>query len=174
MPTRIRPATPEDAPLVCALILELADYERLRDEAETTPEAIRAALEPAPGAPRLDVLLAEDDAGETVGFALFYPVFSTFRAAWALYLEDLYVRPAHRGSGHGFALLRAVAAEAVRRGAPRLDWVVLDWNALALDFYRCLGARPLDDWTVMRLDGEALRALGTASGTSSGTPPGTP
>ncbi|MFN3597809.1 MAG: GNAT family N-acetyltransferase [Rubricoccaceae bacterium] len=163
MPTRIRPATPADAPLVCALVLELAEYERLRDAAETTPEAIAAALTPGPDAPRLDVLLAEDQAGEAVGFALFYPVFSTFRAAWALYLEDLYVRPERRGCGHGFALLQAVAAEAVRRGAPRLDWVVLDWNALALGFYRRLGARPLDDWTVMRLEGDALRALGEGS-----------
>ena len=158
MPT-IRPATPADAETVCALILELADYERLRDEAVTTPAAIAAALDPA-AQPRLDALVAEDDAGEAVGFALFYPVFSTFRAAWGLYLEDLYVRPDRRGEGHGFALLQAVAAEAVRRGAPRLDWVVLDWNRLALEFYARLGARPLDDWTVMRLQGEALVALG--------------
>ncbi|HEX8299696.1 MAG TPA: GNAT family N-acetyltransferase [Rubricoccaceae bacterium] len=163
----LRPATPDDAAAVCALILDLADYERLRDEARTTPEAIRRALDPAPGTPRLDVLLAFPDGtppgapGEAaVGFALFFPVFSTFRAAWGLYLEDLFVRPEHRGTGVGIALLRAVAQEAVRRGAGRLDWVVLDWNRPAIDFYRRLGAVPMDDWTGMRLTGDALQTLG--------------
>ena len=163
----LRPAGPADAAAVCALILDLADYERLRDEAHTTPEAIRRALDPAPGAPRLDVLLAFPDGsapdapGEAaVGFALFFPVYSTFRAAWGVYLEDLFVRPEHRGTGVGIALLRAVAREATRRGAGRLDWVVLDWNRPAVDFYRRLGAVPMDDWTGMRLAGDALHALG--------------
>lgn len=167
MPT-LRPATPEDAAAVCALVLELADYERLRDAARTTPEAIRAALDPPPGAPRLDVLLAFPDGtpgdapGEAaVGFALFFPVYSTFEAAWGLYLEDLYVRPHARGTGAGLALLRAVAREAVRRGALRLDWVVLDWNAPAIGFYERLGARAMSDWTGMRLGGEALATLGS-------------
>lgn len=163
----IRPATPEDATLVCELILELADYEKMRAEAETTPEAVRQAFSPSPGAPRLDVLIAEGEGGEAVGFALFYPVFSTFRAGWSLYLEDLYVRPERRGEGHGYALLQAVAREALRRGAPRLDWVVLDWNALAIDFYRGLGARTMDDWTLVRLDGEALAKLGGPAGEAS-------
>lgn len=155
----LRPATPADAETVSALILELAEYEKLRDEAVTTPEAIRRALDPAPGAPRLDVLLAEADGGEAAGFALFFPVFSTFQATWGLYLEDLYVRPEHRGAGIGLALLRGVAAEAVRRGGGRVDWIVLDWNTPALDFYRRIGARPKDDWTLMRLEGDALRQL---------------
>ena len=159
----LRPATAADAEAVCALVLELADYEKLRHEAITTPEAIRQALDPPPGAPRLDVLLAypDADAAEPAGFALFFPVFSTFRAAWGLYLEDLYVRPEHRGTGLGLALLRGVAQAAVRRGAPRLDWVVLDWNRPAIDFYRRLGAEPMSEWTGMRLTGDALQRLGT-------------
>ena len=163
MTPTLRPATPDDAAAVCALILELADYEKLRHAARTTPEAVRTALDPPPGTPRLDVLLAfADDApgAEPVGFALFFPVYSTFEAAWGLYLEDLYVRPDARGTGTGLALLRAVAQEAVRRGAPRLDWVVLDWNAPAIGFYERLGARAMADWTGMRLTGEALAELG--------------
>ena len=156
----LRSATPADAEAVCRLILGLADYEKLRHEARTTPEAIRAALDPAPGQPRLDVLLAfADDAPDAaIGFALFFPVFSTFEAGWSLYLEDLYVRPEHRGTGAGLALLRAVAQEAVIRGAARLDWAVLDWNRLAIGFYERLGARPM---TGMRLSGDALAELGS-------------
>ena len=97
---------------------------------------------------------------EPVGFALFFPIYSTFEAAWALYLEDLYVRPEARGTGAGLALLRAVAQEAVRRGAPRLDWVMLDWTRPAIGFYKRLGARAMSDWTGMRLSGDALAALG--------------
>ena len=163
----LRPATPDDAAAVCELVLELADYEKLRHAARTTPEAIRAALDPPPGAPRLDVLLAFADGApgdapgaDAVGFALFFPVYSTFEAAWSLYLEDLYVRPEHRGTGVGLALLRAVAQEAVRRGAARLDWVVLDWNTPAVGFYERLGAVPMDEWTGMRLAGDALAKLG--------------
>ncbi len=155
----IRPATPDDAELVCALVLELAAYERAEPEAvATTPEAVRAALDPA-AEPRLYGLIAETDDGEPAGFALFFPIYSSWRASWGLYLEDLFVRPAHRGGGYGFALLQAVAQEAVRRGAHRLDWAVLDWNRLALDFYERLGARPMSGWTTMRLTGEALVAL---------------
>lgn len=166
----LRPATPADADAVCALVLELADYEKLRHAARTTPEAIRAALDPPPGAPRLDVLLAFADdvrpdapAHDAVGFALFFPIYSTFEAAWGLYLEDLYVRPDARGTGAGLALLRAVAQEATRRGAPRLDWVVLDWNAPAVAFYERLGAVAMDEWTGMRLTGDALATLGAGA-----------
>jgi GNAT superfamily N-acetyltransferase len=158
-PSAIRPATPEDAALVCRLVLELAEYEQAAPGAAvTTPEAVRAHLDPA-AEPRLYGLIAETDDGEPAGFALFFPIYSTWRASWGLYLEDLFVRPAFRGQGHGFALLQAVAAEAVRRGAQRLDWMVLDWNRLAIDFYEKLGALPLSDWTVMRLQDEALAAL---------------
>ena len=155
----LRPATPDDAALIARLILELADYEKAAPgDAVTTPEAVRAALDPA-AEPRLYGLVAETDAGEPAGCALFFPIYSTWRANWGLYLEDLFVRPAFRGQGHGFALLQGVAAEAVRRGAHRLDWVVLDWNRLAIDFYERLGARPMEDWTVYRLTGDALARL---------------
>lgn len=156
----VRPATPDDAELVCALVLELAAYEKAAPGAVvTTPEALRAHLDPS-AEPRLYGLIAETPEGEAAGFALFFPIYSTWRAGWGLYLEDLFVRPEHRGRGYGFALLRAVAAEAVRRGAQRLDWQVLDWNRLAIDFYERLGAVPMTDWTTMRLSGEALQRLG--------------
>ena len=155
----LRPATPDDAALVCELVRELAAYEKASaDEVSATSEAFRAALDPG-AVPRLDALLAFDDDGRAAGVALYFPAFSTWRAGWGLYLEDLFVRPAHRGRGVGLALFRAVAAEAVARGAERLEWVVLDWNELALGFYRGLGAEPLDEWTKMRLSGDALASL---------------
>ena len=155
----LRTATPDDAETVCALVHELADYEKADpSEVPATPAAFRAALAPD-ASPRLNALLAEADDGEAMGFALFFPAFSTWRGGWGLYLEDLFVRPVHRGRGVGLALFRAVAAEAIARGAERLEWVVLDWNELALDFYRGLGAEPLDEWTKMRLSGDALAAL---------------
>jgi GNAT superfamily N-acetyltransferase len=155
----IRPLTPDDAEVVCALVLELAAYEKAEPGAAvTTPEAVRAHLDPT-AQPRLHGFLAETDAGEPAGFALFFPIYSTWRANWGLYLEDLFVRPAFRGHGYGFALLQAVASEAVRRGAHRLDWMVLDWNRLAIDFYERLGAVPMSGWTVMRLAGEPLTRL---------------
>ena len=156
----IRPAGPDDAEALCRLIVELADYEKLAHEAHPEPQALRRHL--APGAsPRCEALLAVDDAGgEAFGFALFFPNYSTFLTRWGLYLEDLFVRPSYRGQGAGLALLRGVARRTVERGGQRLDWSVLDWNDLAIDFYRRLGARPLDDWTTFRLEGDALHALG--------------
>ena len=160
---KLRPATPNDAELICRLILELAEYEKAEPgDAVTTPEAVRAALAATEG-PQLGGLVAETDEGEAAGMALFFPVFSSWRANWGLYLEDLFVRPEHRGEGYGFALLKAVAAEAVRRGAHRMDWVVLNWNTPAIDLYRRIGAEPLDEWTTMRLAGDALAALGAAA-----------
>jgi len=155
----LRPATPDDAPLVCDLVLELAAYEKATPgEVSATPESVRAALAAEAG-PRLQAVLAVDDDGEAAGFALFFPAFSTWRANWGMYLEDLFVRPASRGQGVGLALFRAVAAAARAQGAERLEWVVLDWNTLALDFYRGLGADALDEWTKMRLSGDAHGAL---------------
>jgi len=155
----LRPATPDDAALVCELVRELAEYEKASaDDVSATSADFRAALAPE-AEPRLDCVLAFADDGEAAGLALFFPVFSTWRANWGLYLEDLFVRPSYRGQGVGLALFRHVAAEAVARGAERLEWVVLDWNELALGFYRDLGAESLDEWTKMRLTGEALAAL---------------
>lgn len=155
----VRPATPNDADLVCNLVLELADYEKARPgDAVTTPEAIRAALAGDDGY-RLNGVIAEDEAGRPVGCALYFRAYSTWRANWGVYLEDLFIRPDDRGKGHGIALLKAVAAEAVRIGAHRMDWIVLDWNTPAIDFYESIGARRLEDWMVMRLDADPLRRL---------------
>lgn len=154
----LRPATPDDADLVCRLILDLAAYEKAGpDDVAATPEAIRAALAPD-AAPALSALLAFDG-DEAAGLALFYPAYSTWRANWGVYLEDLFVPPEHRGKGIGLALFRAVAAEAVARGADRMDWVVLNWNRLAIDFYEGLGAEAQTEWTGMRLSGAALARL---------------
>lgn len=159
MSATIRSATPDDATHLVRLIHELAVYEKLEDEAEPDPDALRRHLADD-ARPRCEALLAVDDeTSEAVGFALFFPNYSTFLTRWGVYLEDLYVQPAYRGRGIGFALLRRVAQIAVERGARRLDWAVLDWNAPAIAFYDRLGAEPLDDWTTMRLTGEALRRL---------------
>jgi diamine N-acetyltransferase len=153
---RIRPATPDDAPEVARLILALAEYEQLLHEAKPDVEALRSHLADD-ARPRCEALLAEEEAtGRAIGFALFFPNYSTFLTRWGIYLEDLYVDPRFRGKGVGLALLRRVAQLAVDRGCQRLDWSVLDWNALAIDFYRRLGAVPLGDWTTMRLQGQAL------------------
>jgi GNAT superfamily N-acetyltransferase len=155
----LRQAAPADAELICALVLELAAYERApAGAAVTTPGAIREALDPA-AQPRLDAIIAETEDGEPAGCALYFRAFSSWRANWGFYLEDLFVRPALRGRGFGYQLLRAVAAEAVHAGADRLDWVVLDWNTPAIAFYESLGARAMSDWTLMRLSGDALAAL---------------
>ncbi len=163
---RIREATPDDAETLVQLILELADYEKLRDEAQPDPKRLRVHLHPE-ASPRCEALLAEEaTTGEALGFALFFANYSTFLTRWGLYLEDIYVRPAYRGRGIGFALLKRVAEIAVARGARRLDWQVLDWNEPALRFYRKLGARPLNEWITMRLSGAALEQLGGRGKTS--------
>lgn len=155
-PTAIRPARPEDAETLVALIRELAAYERLEHQAQATPEDLRRHLfGPQPHA---EALIAEVD-GRPVGFALYFHSFSTFRGRPSLYLEDLFVQPAQRGRGLGKSLLRHLARLAVDRGCGRMEWAVLDWNAPAIAFYRSLGARPMDDWTVYRVDGEAMERL---------------
>lgn len=160
MPVHIRPAQPEDAETLVALIRELADYERLTHEARPDAAALHDHLRPE-AQPRCEALLAEDaGTGEAVGFALYFANYSTFLTRWGIYLEDLYVKPSRRGLGIGFALLQRVAEIAVARGCRRLEWSVLDWNELALRFYRQLGAEPMDEWTTMRLSGPALEALG--------------
>jgi GNAT superfamily N-acetyltransferase len=152
----IRPATADDVPLIRQLIAELADYERLAHAAVATDDDLRAQLFGA--RPAAEVLIGEVD-GEAAGFALFFHNFSTFLGKRGLYLEDLFVRPAARGAGLGKHLMAALARIAVQRDCGRFEWSVLDWNAPAIAFYRRLGAVGLDEWTVQRLDGEALHAL---------------
>jgi GNAT superfamily N-acetyltransferase len=152
----IRPARPEDAETLANLVRELAIYEKLEHLAKATPEDFRRHLfGPRPAA---EAALAEVDE-EPVGFALWFSIFSTFRGQPGLYLEDIFVRPEFRGRGIGKALLASLARLAVGRGYGRMDWSVLDWNAPSIAFYRALGARPLEEWTVYRLDDEPLRRL---------------
>jgi GNAT superfamily N-acetyltransferase len=152
----IRPATPADVPVIARLIRGLAEYERLAHAVEMDEARLREHLfGPAPFA---EVLLAEDS-GAVVGFALFFPTYSTFRVRPGLFLEDLFVVPEARGQGHGKALLAALARQAVERGCGRLEWSVLNWNEPAIGFYNSLGAEPMKEWTVYRLTGEALRAV---------------
>lgn len=155
----ITPATPDDVPLVLQFIRELADYERLGDAVVATPELLRQELFERRGA---EVLLAREDRAP-IGFAVFFHNFSTFAGRRGLYLEDLFVRPGHRGRGIGRALLSAIADIAVRRGCARFEWAVLDWNESAIGFYRSLGARPMEEWTVFRLEGDALLRLASRS-----------
>jgi GNAT superfamily N-acetyltransferase/uncharacterized membrane protein len=152
----IREATSADISTICAFIRALADYERLAHEAKADPATLaRHLFGPRPMA---EVLIAEQD-GAPVGFALFFHNFSTFEGRPGLYLEDLFVVPDARGSGAGKALLVRLAQLALARDCARLEWSVLDWNAPAIAFYRAIGARPMDEWTVQRLDGDALAAL---------------
>jgi len=160
MTNRIRPATPADLPLITAFIRDLAEYEKLAHEVrfdEATLE--RHLFGPRPMA---EVVIGEVD-GVAQGFALFFHNFSTFEGKPGLYLEDLYVRPEARGAGLGKALLLHLAALAVERDCARLEWWVLDWNAPSIAFYRKLGAKPMDDWTVMRVDGPILAQLAAQS-----------
>jgi GNAT superfamily N-acetyltransferase len=152
----IRSATRDDVPVIADLIRGLARYEKLEHEVVMTEALLAAGL--FGERPYAEVLLAEDG-GRPVGFALFFPNFSTFLGRPGIYLEDLFVLPDHRGSGIGRMLLAHLARLAVERGCGRLEWAVLDWNRDAIGFYERLGARPNSDWTVYRLTGEALTGL---------------
>ena len=155
--TRIRPAEPADVPVLLALVHELAAYEKEPDAVEATEAMLAGALfGPAPTA-SCSVALGPD--GDVVGFALWYVTFSTWKGLPGLWLEDLFVRPAARGTGLGKALLQDLARVCVQRGYARFEWWVLDWNAPAIGFYRSLGAVPQDEWTTFRVDGDDLRAL---------------
>ena len=156
----IRSARPDDVPVIDALVHELAVYEKAPDAVEATPDDFATALF-GPD-PRVHCHVAEitvpGGEPEVVGMALWYVTFSTWRGRHGIWLEDLFVRPAHRGLGIGRQLLQALAAECTARGYARLEWWVLDWNTPAHGFYRSLGASPQDEWTVWRLDGDALRS----------------
>jgi GNAT superfamily N-acetyltransferase len=153
----IRAVEERDVESVVALVHELAEYERAAEHCHLTAAQLRAAL--FGPAPALFGHVAEV-AGSVVGCALWFRNFSTWRGVHGLYLEDLYVQPAHRGAGLGRALLARLAAVCAERGLARLEWSVLDWNAPSIGFYRALGAVGMDEWTVFRLDGDALAALG--------------
>jgi len=160
--TTIREATPNDAALILQFVRELAEYERAPDAVKVTETELMRDGFPAAGQERYyDCLIAEED-GEPAGMALFFPVYSTWRGR-SLHLEDLIVRPQFRGRGIGKSLLTRVAAAAVERGCSLLFWHVLDWNTPAIDFYRSLGAVPLEEWRRMRLGDDALRAVAAMS-----------
>ncbi len=152
----VRPIAERDLPAAVAMVHELAGYERAAERCRLTVEQLRVALFGAH--PALFGHVAEA-AGELVGLAVWFLNFSTWDGVHGIYLEDLYVRSEHRGGGHGRALLTELAAECIRRGYSRLQWSVLDWNTPSIDFYRRLGAEPVDGWTVFRVDGPALTRL---------------
>jgi len=163
----IRPAAPCDIPEILAFIRELAEYEREPASAVAThDDLMRDGFGPMP---RFHCLIAEFSASHltpdnlqpatSLGFALYFYNYSTWRGHAGIYVEDLFVRPAFRGKGIGKALLAAVAAVAVAEGCPRLEWSVLDWNTPAVDFYHSLGAASMSEWTIMRVGGDALAAL---------------
>ncbi len=152
----IREATPDDIPLILTLIRDLARYERLEHKVVATEEILRESLfGPHPYA---ETLILEDG-GIAYGFAVFFHNFSTFVGRPGLYLEDLYVKPEGRGRGYGRALLARLARIAKDRNCGRFEWSVLDWNEPSIQFYKSLGAVPLDDWTMYRVAGDALDRL---------------
>jgi GNAT superfamily N-acetyltransferase len=152
----ISAATERDVPLILSFIRKLAEYEKLSHQVVATEELLRDGLFGV--RPVAEVILAYL-AGEPAGFALFFHNFSTFLARPGIYLEDLFVDPPHRGKGIGKALLIHLAKIAEQRGCGRFEWAVLDWNRPAIEFYRGLGAVPLDDWTLFRLTGDSLGHL---------------
>jgi GNAT superfamily N-acetyltransferase len=153
---RIAPATIEDVPLILRLIKALAEYEKLSDQVVATETRLRESLFGADPSAEVVIGYAGD---EPAGFALFFHTFSTFLGQRGLYLEDLFVVPEWRGRGLGRLLLSHLARIAVERGCGRMEWSVLDWNEPAIGVYRSVGAVPMDEWTVYRLTGSALRAL---------------
>ena len=159
MSLAIRRARPDEAGLVLSLLRELADYEKLLDEFEVTEALIGEAL--FGDQPRLFCEIAEWD-GEPVGFAVWFVNFSTFAGRPGIFLEDLFVRPAHRGKGIGKALLANLAGICLANGWVRLQWSVLDWNAPSIAFYKSIGAVLMDEWTLCKVTGPALSALAKA------------
>jgi GNAT superfamily N-acetyltransferase len=155
----IRPAVRADLPLIAQFIRDLAEYEKLSDEVRFDEAGLGDRLFGA--RPYAEVLIGEID-GVPQGFALFFHNFSTFEGKPGIYLEDLFVRPDARGSGLGKALLSRLAALAVERDCARLEWWVLDWNQSAIGFYKSLGAKPMDEWTTFRVEGDALDSLANA------------
>ena len=156
----IRLATEEDVPLILRFIKELAEYERLSHEVTATEEGLRKSLF---GEFRMAEALLAYLGDEPAGFALFFHNFSTFLGKPGIYLEDLYVSPEYRSVGAGRKLLTHLAKLAEERGCGRLEWWVLDWNEPAIEFYKSVGARPMEDWTVYRVAGDELEKLASRS-----------
>lgn len=151
----LRPARPDDAGPILRMVRALAEYERAPDAVMMTESSLRQALF---GQQAAEAVIAELD-GQAAGFAIWFTSFSTWTGRRGLYVEDVFVMPEARGKGIGRAMFRHVAKLAVERNCARLEWSVLDWNQPAIDFYRGLGAEPLDEWTRYRLSGAALDAL---------------
>ena len=156
----VRTATEEDIGAIHQMILDLAKYEGELPAVKVTPDQLRFALFGAQ--PAAFALVAECTTGQVAGFALYFLNFSTWEGVYGIYLEDLYVQPQHRGSGLGKALLQSLAALAVHRGYARFEWSVLNWNTPSIDFYRSLGAEPMDGWTAYRLSGTSLGDLASS------------
>jgi GNAT superfamily N-acetyltransferase len=152
----IRAATEADVELLFDLILELAAYEKLSDAVTGDPQVLRRSLFEERSA---EALLLESADGEAVGYAIFFTTFSTFECRSGIWLEDVYVRPEHRRGGVGRAVMEHLAAIAEDRGHVRLEWVALDWNEPALNFYEKLGAERLDDWKILRLERDGIARL---------------
>ncbi len=155
---RIEPATPADVPMILQLIRELAEFERLLHEVTATEAQLHEHL--FGPKPKAEVIMGRLPEGEVVAFALYFHNFSTFLAKPGIYLEDLYVRQPYRGHGYGEQMLRRLAGIALERNCGRLEWSVLDWNQRAIDFYKSLGAVPMNEWTIYRVTGPALAKLG--------------
>jgi GNAT superfamily N-acetyltransferase len=161
MAITIRPATPEDVPRILAFIRALAAYERAPQAVTATEEGLmRDGFGPNPF---YSCLIADYD-GQPAGFALYFFNYSTWMGRPGIYLEDIFVQPEYRGLGIGKALLKQVAAVAMEKGCPRLQWEVLDWNTPAIEFYRAMGAEFLDEWRNVRISGEALKRLAGVEG----------
>lgn len=150
-----RPAVPEDCPLILSFIKALAEYEKMSDQVVATEELLKEwIIEKG----KAEVIFPVVD-GEEVGFALFFHNFSTFLGRAGIYLEDLFIKPEHRGKGYGKATLQELGRIALERGCGRLEWACLDWNRPSIDFYLSLDAKPMDEWTVYRLTGDRLKGL---------------
>ena len=156
----IRPATANDVPAILQMIHDLAIYEKEPDAVRNTPAMLEAAL--FGDNPRIFATMAENEAGDVQGFALWFLNYSTWEGVHGIYLEDLYVKPEARGAGHGKALLQYLAETAVDRGYARVEWSVLDWNEPSINFYKNLGAAPMEAWSTFRLTGAALESFGTS------------
>lgn len=161
--TLLRPATPADVPAILAMIHDLAVYEKEPDAVKNTPDMLHASLFGANPQVYAHVVEGPEEGAPIMGFALWFLNYSTWEGTHGIYLEDLYVRPEARGRGYGKLLLTQLAQLAVERGYARVEWSVLDWNEPAINFYRSLGAAPMDGWHVFRLDGAELATVGAPS-----------